>query len=115
MPNRQENFEDRAANLNDHATRWSSTGLLVAKCGPSKNKKTVEGLIDAATQVKNMTPQVVSAGKIRLHNDTDYANQHFDNLKREYSDALNRLRSFVDDAIDTGDFVRASETVSKKN
>jgi vinculin len=115
LPHRQENFEDRAANLNDHATRWSSTGLLVAKCGPSKNKKTVEGLIDAATQVKNMTPQVVSAGKIRLHNDTDYANQHFDNLKREYSDALNRLRSFVDDAIDTGDFVRASETVSKKN
>lgn len=58
-----------------------------------------------------MTPQVISAGKIRLHNDTDYANQHFDNLRREYSDALNRLRAFVDDAIDTGDFVRASETV----
>lgn len=58
-----------------------------------------------------MTPQVVNAGKIRLNNSSENANQHFDNLRREYADALNRLRGFVDDAIDTGDFVRSSETV----
>lgn len=58
-----------------------------------------------------MTPQVINAGKIRFHNNTDNANQHFDNLRHEYSDVLNRLRSYVDDAINTGDFVRASEEV----
>jgi hypothetical protein len=57
-----------------------------------------------------MTPQVVSAGKIRLHNSTENADRHFENLRKEYADALNRLRAFVDDAIDTGEFVRASES-----
>lgn len=51
MPGREQNFEDKAANLNDHANRWVSTGQLVAKCGPSKNKRTVEGLVDAANKV----------------------------------------------------------------
>lgn len=58
-----------------------------------------------------MTPQVINAGKIRLNNSGDNADKHFENLRSEYSDALNRLRSFVDDAIDTGNFVRASEGV----
>ncbi|EJW75045.1 dense body protein 1, partial [Wuchereria bancrofti] len=61
-----------------------------------------------------MTPQVIKAGKIRLHNDSDSANQHFDNLRREYTDVLNRLRSHVDDAIDTGDFIRASEQAMRQ-
>lgn len=60
-----------------------------------------------------MTPQVVNAGRIRFHNASDNATTHFDNLRKEYADALNRLRGFVDDAIDTGDFVRASEGVSE--
>lgn len=58
-----------------------------------------------------MTPQVINAGKIRLNNNSDNANRHFENLRGEYADALNRLRSFIDDAIDTGDFVKASEEV----
>lgn len=60
-----------------------------------------------------MTPQVVSAGKIRFHNDSGGATEHFENLRSEYADALNRLRAYVDDAIDTGEFVRASEGVSE--
>jgi uncharacterized protein involved in exopolysaccharide biosynthesis len=50
-PSRTENFEDKAANLNDCSSRMASTGLLVAKCGPCKNKKIVEGLVDAANTV----------------------------------------------------------------
>jgi vinculin len=56
-----------------------------------------------------MTPQVINAGKIRLHNvDSPAADQHFENLRREYSDALHRLRQLVDEAIDTGEFIRQS-------
>ena len=61
-----------------------------------------------------MTPQVVSAGKIRLHNNTDNATSHFENLRKEYADALNRLRAYVDDAINTGEFVRASEDAMRR-
>lgn len=55
-----------------------------------------------------MTPQLIGAGKIRLHNDNPAADQHFDNLRKEYADALQRLRALVDEAIDTGDFIKAS-------
>lgn len=88
----------------------------------------VSGLIDAANKVHQMTPQIINAGKIRLHNSSTDVDQHFDNLRREYADALNRLRDFVDDAIETGshlhlfcsalnlgDFVRASETAMRKH
>jgi vinculin len=101
--------------LHEHSTQAANTGLLVAKCGPCKNKKTIEGLIDAANKVHQMTPQIINAGKIRLHNSSTDVDQHFDNLRREYADALNRLRDFVDDAIDTGDFVRASETAMRRH
>ncbi|KAI1705384.1 vinculin family domain-containing protein [Ditylenchus destructor] len=111
---REQNFEDRATNLNDHSNRCTSTAMVVAKCGPCKNKKTIEGLVDTANKVKNMTPQVINAGKIRFHNASDNATQHFDNLRKEYSDALTRLRGLVDDALDTGDFVRASEQAMRR-
>ncbi|TMS37306.1 hypothetical protein L596_004265 [Steinernema carpocapsae] len=113
-PNREGNLEDRGRNLENHSSRCTSTALLVAKCGPCKNKRTVEALIDTAHQVNAMTPQVINAGRIRLHNNTESADQHFDNLRRTYADALNRLRSHVDDAIDTADFVYASENAMRR-
>lgn len=114
VPNRERNFEDKARVLQEHSSKCTSTAMLVAKCGPCKNKKTVEAIIETSNQVIAMTPQVVNAGKIRLHNDSDSANQHFDNLRREYADALTKLRSHVDDAIDTGEFIRASEYAMRR-
>uniref|UniRef100_A0A914ZNS6 Vinculin n=2 Tax=Parascaris univalens TaxID=6257 RepID=A0A914ZNS6_PARUN len=114
MPNRERNFEEKATNLDEHTSRCTSTAMLVAKCGPCKNKKTVEAIIDTANHVNAMTPQIINAGKIRLHNDSDSANQHFENLRREFADALARLRSHVDDAIDTAEFVRASEQAMRR-
>ncbi|KAK0397743.1 hypothetical protein QR680_002248 [Steinernema hermaphroditum] len=114
LPNREQNLEDRGRNLDHHSSRCTNTALLVAKCGPCKNKRTVEALIETAHQMNAMTPQVINAGRIRLHNNTDSADQHFDNLRRTYSDALNRLRSYVDDAIDTADFVHASENAMRR-
>uniref|UniRef100_A0A0N4Z3B8 Vinculin n=1 Tax=Parastrongyloides trichosuri TaxID=131310 RepID=A0A0N4Z3B8_PARTI len=114
MPNRDRNFDEKASNLHEHSSRCTSTALLLAKCGPCKNKKTVESLIEVSNHINNMTPQVINAGKIRLHNDTDSAETHFENLRREYADALNRLRGHVDDAIDTAEFVRASENAMHK-
>ncbi|VDK50954.1 unnamed protein product [Anisakis simplex] len=114
MPNRERNFEDKAVNLDEHTAKCTSTALMVAKCGPCKNKKTVEAIIDTANHVNAMTPQMINAGKIRLHNDSETVTQHFENLRREFSDALTRLRSNVDDAIDTADFIRASEDAMRR-
>ncbi|CAB3406934.1 unnamed protein product [Caenorhabditis bovis] len=113
-PHRETNFTDKSHKLNDHAHSMTTTARLVASCGPSKNKKTVEAILDTAEKVDQMTPQIVNAGKIRLHNNSDHAEQHFENIHRQYADALHRLRSHVDDAIDTGEFVRASENAMRK-
>lgn len=51
MPNRERNFEEKARNLDEHSSRCANTALLVAKCGPCKNKKTVEAIIETANQV----------------------------------------------------------------
>ncbi len=53
-----------------------------------------------------MTPQVINAGKVRLHNPA--AEEHFENLRKEYADALQRLRQLVDEAVDRVDFIKAS-------
>lgn len=114
VPNCEKNFEEKKNNLDDHIQRCTTTAMLVAKCGPCKNKKTVEAIIDTANRVDAMAPQLFNAGKIRMLNDSAPADEHFSNLKREFADALNRLRNHVDDAIDVGDFVRASENAMKK-
>uniref|UniRef100_A0A7I4YS22 Vinculin n=1 Tax=Haemonchus contortus TaxID=6289 RepID=A0A7I4YS22_HAECO len=113
-PNREGNFADKADRLRQHASSMTNTARLVATCGPCKSKNTVEAIVDTAEKVDQMTPQLVNAGKIRLHNQTDSAEQHFENLHRQYADALHRLRSHVDDAIDTHEFVRASETAMRR-
>uniref|UniRef100_A0A915KJD2 Vinculin n=1 Tax=Romanomermis culicivorax TaxID=13658 RepID=A0A915KJD2_ROMCU len=108
-PDRELNFQDKAQNLEAHSTRCAQTGRMVASGGPCKNKKTVEALCDAANQVSNMTPQIINAGKIRLHHPTSKsADEHFENLRRQFADALQRLRALVDEAINAGDFVKAS-------
>ncbi|WKY07708.1 hypothetical protein Q1695_007294 [Nippostrongylus brasiliensis] len=113
-PNREGNFADKSDRLRQHAGSMTSTARLVATCGPCKSKNTIEAIVDTAEKVDQMTPQLVNAGKIRLHNQTDSAEQHFENLHRQYADALHRLRSHVDDAIDTHEFVRASETAMRR-
>ncbi|CAJ0931387.1 unnamed protein product, partial [Mesorhabditis belari] len=114
VPNREHNFHDKSSNMREHSSRMTSTARLVASCGPCKNKKIVEAIVDSAEKIDQMTPQLVNAGKIRLHNNTDAVDQHFENLHRQYADALHRLRSHVDDAIDTGEFVRASEGAMRR-
>ncbi|GMT24205.1 hypothetical protein PFISCL1PPCAC_15502 [Pristionchus fissidentatus] len=111
---RDRNFDEKASNLRHHSSSCTSTARLVATCGPSKNKKIVESILDTAEKVDSLTPQMVNAGKIRLHNETETVDQHFDNLHRQYSDALHRLRSHVDEAIDTHEFVRASENAMRR-
>ncbi|ETN75948.1 vinculin family protein [Necator americanus] len=113
-PNREGNFADKSDRLRQHAGSMTSTARLVATCGPCKSKNTIEAIVDTAEKVDQMTPQLVNAGKIRLHNQTDSAEQHFENLHRQYADALHRLRSHVDDAIDTHEFVRASENAMRR-
>ncbi|KRX89097.1 Vinculin, partial [Trichinella pseudospiralis] len=113
-PARDANFAEKAQNLRDHCQRCAKTGRLVGTSGPCKDKKIVEALCSTANQISNMTPQVINAGKIRFHYPQNVsADEHFENLRRELSDALQRLRSLVDDAVDPLEFKMRSVVMVK--
>ena len=59
-----------------------------------------------------MTPQVVQSAKIVLMNPGNQASQeHFELLKKQWLDNMEKLRDLVDEATDTAAFIKAQGTV----
>lgn len=60
-----------------------------------------------------MVPQVVKAARIVLMNPSNQASvEHFELLKKQWLENAEKLRSLVDEAIDTAAFIRANGTPS---
>ncbi|KAK9703034.1 Vinculin family [Popillia japonica] len=115
-PGRDQNFSDKAANLQNFSNRAAKTAKMVAAGGSGGNKKLAEALQSAATQVDSLTPQLVSAGSIRLnYPQSKAAEEHFENLKQQYSNLLVRTRNLCDEATDSGDFIKSSEEQMRKH
>ena len=107
-PNRELNFNDKAQNLSNFSKRASQTARNVAS-GSAPNKRLAEGLMGAANQVESLCPHLVKGGRIRFdYPDNKAADEHFENLRKEYADSLQRMRNLVDEAIDTIAFIQAS-------
>ncbi|CAG9854434.1 unnamed protein product [Phyllotreta striolata] len=115
-PNRDLNFSDKAANLQQFSNRAVKTAKMVAAGGSSGNKKLAEALQSAANQVESLTPQLISAGSIRMNYPTSKAaDEHFENLRQQYADTLTRVRNLCDEATDSADFIKASEEQMRKH
>ncbi|KAK9886524.1 hypothetical protein WA026_016801, partial [Henosepilachna vigintioctopunctata] len=115
-PNRDQNFSDKAANLQQFSTRAVKTAKMVAAGGSSGNKKLAEALQSAANQVDSLTPQLISAGSIRMNYPTSKAaDEHFENLRNQHSDTLTKVRNLCDEATDSADFIKASEEQMRKH
>ncbi|KAJ8956385.1 hypothetical protein NQ318_015123 [Aromia moschata] len=113
-PNRDQNFADKAAQLQQFSNRAVKTAKMVAAAGG--NKKLAEALQSAANQVDSLTPQLVSAGSIRMNYPlSKAADEHFENLRQQYADTLTKVRNLCDEATDSADFVKASEEQMKKH
>ncbi|KAM8851464.1 vinculin-like isoform 4-T4 [Synchiropus picturatus] len=114
-PNRQEVFEERAGNFESHAGRLGATAEKAAAVG-SANKSTVEGIHAAVKHSRELTPQVTSAARILLKNPGNRAAyEHFDTMKNQWIDNVERLTGLVDEAIDTKSLLDASEEAIKKD
>ncbi|KAF5290117.1 hypothetical protein FQA39_LY14898 [Lamprigera yunnana] len=115
-PNRDQVFSDKAVNLQQFSNRAVKTAKMVAAGGSGGNKKLAESLQSASGQVESLTPQLVSAGSIRLNYPTSKAaDEHFENLRQQYSDTLVKVRNLCDEATDSGDFIKSSEEQMKKH
>ena len=59
--------------------------------------------------MESLHPQLVNAGSIRLqYPQNKAADEHFENLRRQYADSVSRVRDLSDEAIDAAQFVRQS-------
>lgn len=109
-PGREANFEDKARNFQAHAQRLADTANSVATAGGCRNKQTVEAIFKNSNQVKDLTPQIVNAARVLFTNPNNPAAQeHFELLKKQWTDNMERLRGLVDEAVDTAALIRAEE------
>ncbi|CAH1270147.1 VCL [Branchiostoma lanceolatum] len=109
-PNREPDFGNKAGNFQQHSALLTQTAGRVADAGSCQNKKTVEGIKSTAGVIRDLTPQINHAGKILLDNpDNQAASEHFELLKREWMNNMDKLTSLVDDAVDTVAFIKACE------
>lgn len=115
-PNREQNFNQKAANLQAFSDRASKTSRMVAAGGSGGNKKLAEVLLASAAQIDSLTPQLISAGRIRMnYPGSKAAEEHYNNLKQQYADTILRMRTLCDQATDPADFVKASEEQMQKH
>ncbi|XP_062958051.1 vinculin isoform X1 [Cynocephalus volans] len=114
-PNREEVFDERAANFETHSGRLGATAEKAAAVGTA-NKSTVEGIQASVKTARELTPQVVSAARILLRNPGNQAAyEHFETMKNQWIDNVEKMTGLVDEAIDTKSLLDASEEAIKKD
>lgn len=111
---RELNFEDKSENLVKVSDRIVITAKLVATGNATGNKKTSEAILAAAGQIESLTPQLVNAGRIRMvYPENKAADEHFENLRKQYTDTVARNKALVDEATDTVRFIGESARAMK--
>ncbi|XP_021498649.1 vinculin isoform X2 [Meriones unguiculatus] len=114
-PNRDEVFDERAANFENHSGRLGATAEKAAAVGTA-NKSTVEGIQASVKTARELTPQVISAARILLRNPGNQAAyEHFETMKNQWIDNVEKMTGLVDEAIDTKSLLDASEEAIKKD
>uniref|UniRef100_A0A8C2S7U8 Vinculin n=1 Tax=Capra hircus TaxID=9925 RepID=A0A8C2S7U8_CAPHI len=109
-PNREEVFDERAANFENHSGRLGATAEKAAAVGTA-NKSTA-----SVKTARELTPQVVSAARILLRNPGNQAAyEHFETMKNQWIDNVEKMTGLVDEAIDTKSLLDASEEAIKKD
>ncbi|ESP05115.1 hypothetical protein LOTGIDRAFT_102378 [Lottia gigantea] len=115
-PNRDANFDEKARNFQAHACKLADTATLVATAGGCRNKKTVEEIFANSKQIKDLTPQVINAARVLFCNPGNQAAQeHFDLIKKQWTDNMERLRFLVDEAVDSAALIKAEEEAISKD
>lgn len=66
-------------------------------------------LIGIGFQVDDLIPHMVKAARIVLMNPANQASvEHFELLKGQWTENMEKLRGLIDEAIDTAAFIRAN-------
>ncbi|XP_050671830.1 vinculin [Leptidea sinapis] len=114
-PGRESKFEEKANALEAFSKRATAAAEMVA-ANVRHNKRVADPLLHAAREVEKLSPQLICAGKIRLnYPESKVAEEHFNNLKNQYSDVVLKCRDLCDQALDPLDFVRTAGELMQKH
>ena len=106
---REQVFNTRSGQLVHFSDRVSNTAKLVATGNTAGNRKIAEALLTSAEQVESLTPQLVNAGMIRMvYPENKAADEHFENLRKQFAETVLLTRTLADEATDSGKFVGQS-------
>uniref|UniRef100_T1GS06 Vinculin n=1 Tax=Megaselia scalaris TaxID=36166 RepID=T1GS06_MEGSC len=95
-PFNEENFNHKANNLTNFSDRAAKTSRMVAASASGGNKRIAEALLASAAHIDSLTPQLISAGKIRVKCPwMGPAEDHLLNLKKQYADTILRMRNAI--------------------
>ncbi|XP_077978239.1 vinculin-like isoform X6 [Glandiceps talaboti] len=121
-PNREADFQAKAAAFDQHANKLATTAQRVAEAGSYADKKVVEKLLAQSQEIRELTPQIIYAGRILLENPGneeklrhEAASEHFEMLKKEWTSQMEMLIGSVDNATDTLSFIKATEDAIKRD
>ena len=90
------NFEEKAENLSKFSDKIVGTAKMVAVGTANANKKISEEILAVSSQIESLTPQLINAGRIKLaYGESNAADEHFNNLKSQYSQLLHQERSLL--------------------
>ena len=103
------NFDERADQLSQFSDRIVRTAKMVAVGTGNANKKVAEAILAVSGQIESMTPQLINAGRIRMvYPENKAADEHFNNLKSQYSELLHQGRALLDEVTDSKAFIARS-------
>ncbi|CAF1061492.1 unnamed protein product [Adineta ricciae] len=109
--NRQEAFQTAIQEFTNHSTTLIQTARLAANGTSCRSKSTIETINITASQINDLTPQVVYAARIIFGdpNRSSTTQEHFDLLSEQWLTQMEYLRKHVDEAIPSDEFVKVSE------
>ena len=106
---REQVFDARSGQLVGFSDRVANTARLVATGNTTGNRRLAEALLSTADQVESLTPQLVNAGMIRMvYPENKAADEHFENLRKQFAETVLLTRSLADEATDSALFVGQS-------
>ncbi|KAL4706658.1 hypothetical protein ACJJTC_005043 [Scirpophaga incertulas] len=117
QPGREAKYQTAAAGLEAFSQRAAATARMVA-AGDHTKRLADQLTLHAheASHVEKLSPQLIAAGKIRLlYPESKVAEEHFNNLRGQYSDAVLRVRDLCDQAVAPLDFVRTAGELMQKH
>ncbi|KAF6041156.1 Vinc [Bugula neritina] len=109
-PHREAIFQEKADQFQGHSRTLVETGKIAAANSGVQTKHSIEAVNKTAKQLADLSPMVVTSAKVVLMNPgQEAAVEHFNLVKQQWADNVEKLKTLMDENTDTQSFMKATE------